>query len=784
MPFTPHPAVTPARNPTRATRRWGALMVLACVALLSGLLHPTAAHATPHTADTTPPEQQVVVLGTGGIRWSDVTADTTPALFQFARSAAIGNLVVRNVRPSTCPADGWLALNAGNRAGDAINGAAGPCRYLEEPPESAGDPSGITTATVPHWQALTDAVASQKYSAQLGTFATTLTDAGVSTAAVGPGAAIALANSDGQVTGTFFSRLSTTSALSGQMRAALNTVTGPQRLVIADVGHLRISRTTSANDPSVSAQLTEIDARVDAALRAIRAVDPDLEHTTIILASLSDPTGAPRLSIVAMDGAGVQGNFLTSPSTKQQGFNQSSDIPTTVLSLLDVPRTAQFVGSPLRAHTVAGSTTDRINVLIDAETHTLATRPIVEPFFLLFCVVNIALFAVVSYVFSGRSLRRMSKGATWVTAHSRGLLVGCQIAGIAIAALPVATLLANLIPWWRSPLPTLTLAALTVIIIGLIATIAMSPLWRGWRFGPIAVVSAITVTVLAIDVATGARLQVSALMGVQPMVGGRFYGFNNQSFALFATTSLLLAGALANTLVVAGKRRLAAVTVALLGTAAILLNGMPSLGADFGGPPALFPAFALLTLWAAGIRITVKRVIGVLLAAVAVVSSFAVIDWLRPEEDRTHLGRFVDTVLDGGLLDVVGRKLAANFSTFTNPLALVAITAILVLLIVLGRPVRLAAKDSGQLAPYHWLTGGVPLKQIATVTPLFLPTVYAVYVALAIGTAVNDSGVVIVAIGLAVLVPLLIATYARWILSITTRIKQAGLTTPIDRSTR
>lgn len=329
------------------------------------------------------------------------------------------------------------------------------------------------------------------------------------------------------------------------------------------------------------------------------------------------------------------------------------------------------------------------------------------------------------------------------------------------------------------PLPTLTLAALTVIIIGLIATIAMSPLWRGWRFGPIAVVSAITVTVLAIDVATGARLQVSALMGVQPMVGGRFYGFNNQSFALFATTSLLLAGALANTLVVAGKRRLAAVTVALLGTAAILLNGMPSLGADFGGPPALFPAFALLTLWAAGIRITVKRVIGVLLAAVAVVSSFAVVDWLRPEEDRTHLGRFVDTVLDGGLLDVVGRKLAANFSTFTNPLALVAITAILVLLIVLGRPVRLAAKDSGQLAPYHWLTGGVPLKQIATDTPLFLPTVYAVYVALAIGTAVNDSGVVIVAIGLAVLVPLLIATYARWILSITTRIKQAGLTTPL-----
>lgn len=320
---------------------------------------------------------------------------------------------------------------------------------------------------------------------------------------------------------------------------------------------------------------------------------------------------------------------------------------------------------------------------------------------------------------------------------------------------------------WRTGAPALTLAGLSLAIIAAITALALAPMWRGWRFGPIAIVAGITAVVLAVDIATGATMQISALMGVQPMVGGRFYGFNNQAFALLATSTLLLAGALANGLVARGRRKLAALVVVVVGAATTLLDGSPTLGADFGGPPALVPAFALLALWAAGVKLNVKKVLGVLAFGVVVVSSFALFDWLRPEDQRTHLGRLIDTILDGGLLNVIGRKLGANLNTFTNPLSLVAITAILLLVIVMGRPVRLAAKDTNALAPYHWLTNGVPLKQIATDTPMFLPTTYAVYVALLLGTLVNDSGVVVAAIGLSMLVPLLIATYARWILGIT-----------------
>ncbi len=725
----------------------------------------------PAAATTPAPDfdHHVVVIGTGGLRWTDV--DQTPAIANFAAVSAVGNLVVRNVRSSTCPADGWIAFSAGRRAGDAINGAGGPCRYLQNPANTnpvLGQPT--VDAVAPDWQVFSDAVASQSYDATLGSFGQAMAQSGVSVAGVGPGAAIALARPDGQVTGDFYPRPAGAVEFAAQINAAVTQHTAPDRLTVVDIGALRIPNTADLSDPTAAATLSQIDARFETTLRAIYAQDPGLTHTTVMLASLADPVGAPRLSILAMAGQQVNGNFLTSPSTKQTGFNQSTDLPTTVFSLLGVSdqvNRATFVGSVVAPEFVGGTATDRIDSLIDAEDHTLATRPLVEKFFLFYCIINILLFLAVAYIFSGHFLRRVTRYGTWIAKNSRALIVGCQVAGIAIASIPVATLLANLVPWWRTGAPALTLAGLSLAIIAAITALALAPMWRGWRFGPIAIVAGITAVVLAVDIATGATMQISALMGVQPMVGGRFYGFNNQAFALLATSTLLLAGALANGLVARGRRKLAALVVVVVGAATTLLDGSPTLGADFGGPPALVPAFALLALWAAGVKLNVKKVLGVLAFGVVVVSSFALFDWLRPEDQRTHLGRLIDTILDGGLLNVIGRKLGANLNTFTNPLSLVAITAILLLVIVMGRPVRLAAKDTNALAPYHWLTNGVPLKQIATDTPMFLPTTYAVYVALLLGTLVNDSGVVVAAIGLSMLVPLLIATYARWILGIT-----------------
>src|SRR5699024_11020163 len=133
---------------------------------------------------------------------------------------------------------------------------------------------------------------------------------------------------------------------------------------------------------------------------------------------------------------------------------------------------------------------------------------------------------------------------------------------------------------------------------------------------------------------------------------------------------------------------------------ATFLNGAPGIGADFGGPPALLPAFIILTLLALGIRLSWKRVALVLAAAAVVTLTFSYIDWLRPPAERTHLGRFIDTVLDGGLADVVLRILGQNLSNlFGSTLTFLAVGGILLVVLVLPQPLRRAAR-AGDRAAY------------------------------------------------------------------------------------
>ncbi len=113
-------------------------------------------------------------------------------------------------------------------------------------------------------------------------------------------------------------------------------------------------------------------------------------------------------------------------------------------------------------------------------------------------------------------------------------------------------------------------------------------------------------------------------------MGGRFYGLSNPGFALFATGALLAAIALADPLVRAGRPGRAAAVVAVVGLVATAVDGLPGLGSDFGGPPALLPAFAYLALRVGGVRLTWRRGLAVLAGTVAVLVALAVGDWLRP----------------------------------------------------------------------------------------------------------------------------------------------------------
>src|SRR3954470_22976494 len=150
--------------------------------------------APPALAQPAPVPGPVVLLGTGGVRWSETeteTETTATHLRAFLGDGAVGVMSVRSVRRSTCPVDGWLAVSAGARAADD----AGPCRT----PAFTSPPGAGTPASVARWDVYLRLAGAAPEGAQPGLLGDTVAATSVGTTAVGPGAGIALADAEGLV---------------------------------------------------------------------------------------------------------------------------------------------------------------------------------------------------------------------------------------------------------------------------------------------------------------------------------------------------------------------------------------------------------------------------------------------------------------------------------------------------------------------------------------------------------------------------------------------------------
>jgi hypothetical protein len=281
-----------------------------------------------------------------------------------------------------------------------------------------------------------------------------------------------------------------------------------------------------------------------------------------------------------------------------------------------------------------------------------------------------------------------------------------------------------------------------------ISAVALLGPWARRLTGPLSVVALATMLVLGVDVMTGSTLQISSLMGLQPVVGGRFYGMGNVTFALFATAALLLATAVSSSFVRRGRPRVAAVAAAGIGLVAVVVDGAPAWGADGGGPPALLPGLAYLVLAILGIRMTWRRglLVGGVTAGLFLLVSF--LDSLRPAEKQSHLGQFFEALGNGTAGDIVMRKLDQNIGIlFGNyRLALLVPIALVFVISILARPTS-------------W--GSRALQRSYDAVPTLRPGLIALLVTMTIGFAINDSGVAIPANGAIIAVPLIIAVAVR-----------------------
>jgi hypothetical protein len=723
-----------------------ALVIVGLISASSGTSGSSAGGSSPAASKDL--RGSIAVIGTGGLSWSDVSAKTTPALWSLLREGSSANLSVHSVRANTCPVDGWLSLSAGERAGDVDATSAGADGGGPDGAKQACQalPEHMTAGKVPHWDDYEAAAAATRFNASLGLLGDQVASHGGCIQAVGPGAALGAARSNGIV-----------DRYSPFDESALTAALASCPVTLIDVGSIRDPADVDPRDASRptttrAEQVAALNARVAAVLKAAPS------GTDVVLASVADAGVTERLRLIAATGPYFGAGTLRSDSTRQEGLAQLTDLMPTILDRLRIPRPSSLGGAPLQFAPAGGnsqqSADERLGALLDLDESSHEVHGLVEPFFYGFALLQLALYLVAAVLWRrgwGAEPRRGSatkaRGEPTATPRRRRLLVLTRRAAIIAATIPVSTFLANLLPWWRFSMPLLSVVASVALFAAAISMLALLGPWRRRLFGPLVVVSVTTMAVLALDLMTGSRLQLASLMGLQPVVGGRFYGMGNVTFALFATATLMLCIAVGSRLVTVQQPRMAAVAVAAIGSVTIIVDASPAWGSDFGGPPALLPALILLILAILQIRLTLGRLVVVALGTGLFVLVLGLLDWLRPPESRSHLGRFVQTAIDGGAWDVIARKLDQNVSLLvSNRVSLLIPVGLVALAYMLARPMSRAAG---------------PLRRSFGRIQLLRPGLVAVLVMWVIGFALNDSGTAIPAVGAALAIPLVIAVGVR-----------------------
>ena len=520
----------------------------------------------------------------------------------------------------------------------------------------------VRDGAVVDWAARKGAAAANRGDARLGTLADSVSGC---VAAVGPGAALAAARPDGTL-------------------ARYQT---PDEFIEGSM--------------ATTCPITLVDAgsRSDEVITALAADDT----RTLIVTGIGPPPGStdPALQVFYRVGTTFPG-WATSASTRRTGIITLTDLTRTLVDFdagPGAPAAPAIDGSPLAV--------DRATLTVDGIAEHLAAVAALSDTIPGAYRVLVGLGAVVVAVGVVGAVRRDAR-----------LVRAAATVG---SALPGAMLLTGAVPWEYSDRPLLTLS-LTVVAAWAILAAAAYGLGRLLAVPPVITASALIVAAFTADAALGAPLQSGSLLNSRPIYGLRWYGFGNSTFAAYATTGLLLAGYVAHRLLAAGQRLAAAIAVAVIGFGVVICEGWPTMGSDFGGVIALTPPVIWLALVLSGVAITPRRLLAVGGAAVVAIGVISVLDWARGPDRRSHLGNFVQRIVDGDALDVVARKAVASAETILSPLGVVAAilgVAVWVLAIRFVEP--RASAEFGTLGP----------------------VVHAVMATGVLGTVLNDAGIAV-----------------------------------------
>ena len=437
----------------------------------------------------------------------------------------------------------------------------------------------------------------------------------------------------------------------------------------------------------------------------------DSGRDAVVVVGPSHPAKTDALTIAAVKAPGVKPGLLQSGTTRRAGFATLVDVAPTILDTLGVKPPTSMEGRPLTVQTGGGSFAHRRTTLIEANTNALFRDSLVTEatYVLIIATVVIA----VAFVVGGRV---------------RALRVWLRLAALALIGYLIATYLAGplhfaghggIVAFWCFVIGTAIAIGVFCEVVG-----------RRSVLDPLLLALAGLLILHVADLLTGARAEFNSVFGNSATVGIRFVGLGNLSSAQITTAAIALAGLLAWRV---GGNRGVRISIAILAIA-LLVIASPIWGQDFGGTLADAPAFALLGWLLLGR--SVGR--GFVLALGGLLVGFGAItgllDLLRPSGQRSHIGRFFESFGNGSgdSVTVIQRKASEAFDSLT------AYHWVVLILVVVA------------LTAFVWTRMGSPLRVAADRIPTLMPTAIAFIVAAMLNTALNDSGITIFGMMLAI----------------------------------
>ena len=528
--------------------------LLATVVMIGAIMTCTVpvASAATHVDASTPSARKVLVIAAPRLTWDEVQRLRPPNLLRLFGRGSVAMLSIWANGESTTPGEGYLTIGAGNRMAstndrdgevlgvdEMLSGESAAARFRRSTGRSPTEP--IVALGLGPIERLNEG---RTYGAVAGTLGQALKDHGHRLAVIGNAdhhpdepehrhVGLAAMDRHGEISGgelgpgllvaddaaPFGWRLdenAVVTAFSAAWRRSDTVIVELSDLERAD--EARAAGVGMTSDSGFVEALSRSDRLVARLLRQV-----DFSKDLVMVVAPTAPGRDPALTVFAAAGVGMSPGWARSASTRRNGYVELTDLASTVLRAhrVRVPDSANDT-PVVSAGSDSAPLEDRIETMVNDSRRAQVRDRAFESIAVLFVALLVIDLALAIMCRTGRpGLAPMVRGLALVVLWSlpmsflTGLLPTQHFTTpgmVAVVYLP-ALLLAAMSSRLRRADPALAPFA------------AMSTLWA----------------VLAIDVCTGAHLQIDTPYGYSPLTAGRFAGYGNQAFSMLALSALMIA---------------------------------------------------------------------------------------------------------------------------------------------------------------------------------------------------------------------------------------------------